>query len=145
MLLLVPIQIDPRNFGAGPIFGDGIIILEDITKVMGVVFTNIFNTKAIYNEIESDRAPFVAPEARGGDCLVVTSSIYEIGKEVIGELARFHKAKEAFAYLEVYSPVTRKLMEIIFTNKSLWDIQQENTCVFAAIKGGAQVEVRYAE
>ena len=45
------------------------MFLEDITKVMGMVFTNIFNTKVIYNETESDGAPFVAPKARRDNIL----------------------------------------------------------------------------
>ena len=75
LLLVFPTQIDSCKFGAGPIFGDDIIFLEDILKLMGVVFPKIFNTKVIYDEIESDRAPFVAPEDRGGECFVVAISI----------------------------------------------------------------------
>ena len=47
-LLIVPIQINSRKFGAGPIFCDSIMFLEDTTKVTGVAFTNIFNNKVIY-------------------------------------------------------------------------------------------------
>ena len=50
LLLVVPIHINYHKFGAGSIFSDGIMFLEDIMKVMGVVFTNIFNTKVIYDE-----------------------------------------------------------------------------------------------
>ena len=44
-----------------PIFIDSVMLLEDITEVMGMAFDNILNTKVIYNETESDGAPFVAP------------------------------------------------------------------------------------
>ena len=50
MLLVVPIQIDSQKFGAGLILVDGIMLLEDITEVMVVVLTDIFNTKVVYNE-----------------------------------------------------------------------------------------------
>ena len=49
-LLLFPIEVDDRKFVAGPIFGDGVIFLEDIAEVMGVAFANIFNTKVIYDD-----------------------------------------------------------------------------------------------
>ena len=142
MLLLSPIQIDSRKIGAIPIFGDGIMFLEDTTKVMGVLVTNILHIKVINDETENDRAPFVAPEAGGGKHLVVASRVDALDKEVIGNLSRLRKSVDAFAFIEVYPPVMRKGVEIIFMNKFLQDIRQANTCVFAATKGGAQVEAR---
>ena len=117
MLLVVTIQIYSCKFGACPIFGDGIMFLEDIPKLMGVVFTNISNNKFIYDEIEIDGAPFVTPSAQNGDRLVVARSIEAFGEDIIGELAIFQKAVDVFACIEVYPPVTRKLVEIVFENK----------------------------
>ena len=75
LLLVVPIEVDDRKFVAGPIFGDGVIFHEDITEVMGMAFANIFNTQVIYDETESDGAPFVAPEVRSGERFIIAVSM----------------------------------------------------------------------
>ena len=106
LLLVLTIHIDYRKFGSGTIFSDVIMFLEDITKVMGVVFTKVFKNKVIYDETEIDRAPFMVPESRGGERLVVARKIEALGEEVIGKLAGLRKAVDAFAYLEVYPPFT---------------------------------------
>ena len=118
-LLVVPIQTNYRKFGAVPIFGDSILFFKNITKVIGVVFTIVFNTKVIYHETESFRAPFVTLEARGVECLVVARIIEALCEEVIGNLVILWKAVYAFSYIELYPPLTRKVVEIIFENKFL--------------------------
>ena len=99
------------------------MFLEDTTKVMGVVFANIFNTEVIYDDTESERSPFKAPESRNGELFVVSSIVEALGEEVIGNIARLQKAVDVFTYLEVYPPFTRKSVDFIFENKFLWDIR----------------------
>ena len=110
-----------------------------------MVFNNIFNNKVIFDDIESERAPFVAPDTKGGDRLVVAIRIEALHEDVIGDIYRLWKAVDTFSYLEVYPPFTRKVVDIIFENKFIQDIRQTNTRVFSAIKGGSQVEVRDVE
>ena len=45
---------------------------EDVAKVIGVAFVDVFYAKVVNDEAEEDRAPLVAPEAWGGGTLVVT-------------------------------------------------------------------------
>ena len=103
--MVVPIEVDTRKFVAGPIFGDGEVFFEDIAEVMGVVFANILNAKVIYYETEIDWAPFVAPEARRDESLVVAGSMEAIGEEIIGKLSRLPKPIDALAYLKLYPTV----------------------------------------
>ena len=85
-----------------------------------MAFVNIFNTKVIYNDTESDGATFVAPEASPGEILIVAGRINALGKDIIGELIRLRKTADAFVYLEVNLTVARKLAEIVFENKFFW-------------------------
>ena len=39
---------------------------------MVIAVANIFNTKVVDGEVEEDRAPFVAPNARSGGALVLS-------------------------------------------------------------------------
>ena len=55
-----------------PFFSDIIVLFEVISKVMGMVVANRFNTKVINDEDEDDRAPFVAPNTGSGGALVLS-------------------------------------------------------------------------
>ena len=105
-----------------------------------MAFTNIFNTKIIYYETESDGAPFVAPEARRGERLIVARSIEFLGEDIIGKLPRLRKTVYAFAYLEVYPTTAIKLVEIVCENSFFLDIRKADMRVIIEIKRGAQVE-----
>ena len=48
---------------------------EDVAKVIGVDFVNVFYAEVVNDYIEEDWAPLVAPEAWGGRTLVVTSLV----------------------------------------------------------------------
>ena len=48
---------------------------KDVTKVIGVVFVNVFYAEVVDNEAEEDWDPLVAPEAWGGPTLVLTRNV----------------------------------------------------------------------
>ena len=102
---------------------------------MGVVFANIVNTKFIYYEIESEGVPFVEPEASCGDILVVAGIIEALGEEIIGDLSRLWKVVDAFAYLKLHPTVWSKLVEIVFENKFLRDIQKAKRAYSQLLRG----------
>ena len=58
---VIPLEVDSSVQIALPIFGDVIVFLEGIAKVLGMHFTDIFNTKVVNNEAEEDRTPVVTP------------------------------------------------------------------------------------
>ena len=106
-----------------------------------MVFANISNSKVIYYETESDGAPFVAPEARHGESLVVAGSMEDLGEDIIGKISILRKTIDALAYIKVHPNVARKIMEIVFVNEFFWDNQKAYTRELAAIKRGAQIKV----
>ena len=58
---VVPGEVYAGESGSGPVLGEFIVIKEDVAKVVGVAFANVFDSKVIDNESEEDRAPLVAP------------------------------------------------------------------------------------
>ena len=73
--------------GARPVLGYFIILEEDITKVIGVAFVDVFYVEVVNDYAEEDWAPLVAPEAWGGGTLVVTRLVGAFFKEFVGKHA----------------------------------------------------------
>ena len=69
---VLPLGIDADVQVTLPVFSDFIVLFEGISKVAGMAVTNIFNNKVVNDEVEDDRAPFVAPKTRSGGAFVVS-------------------------------------------------------------------------
>ena len=46
-VFVVPGEVDAGKSGAGPVLGEFIVIKEDVAKVVGVAFANIFDAEVI--------------------------------------------------------------------------------------------------
>ena len=44
---MVPGEVDAGELGAGPVLGDFIMLEEDVVKVIGVVFVDVFFAKVV--------------------------------------------------------------------------------------------------
>ena len=80
---VVPGEFDAGKSGAGPVLGEFIVLEEDVAKVVGMAFANIFDAKVIDNESEEDWAPLVAPYARAGGELIVTCLVEAWPEELV--------------------------------------------------------------
>ena len=58
---VIPLEVDAGIQISLPIFGDVVVFLEGIAKVLAMPFNDIFNTKVFNNEAEDDRTPVVTP------------------------------------------------------------------------------------
>ncbi len=58
-------QGDAPVQGAVPVFTDGKVLFESIYEVVGMFFTNIFDSKIIDQEGDLDRSRDVLPKAGG--------------------------------------------------------------------------------
>jgi hypothetical protein len=83
-LVVVPFDINTHKFITGHVVLDSMESLEKIKEVVEVFDSNIFCAKVINNEAELDGTPFVAPETRGGFCLIVAFSQKARSEEIIG-------------------------------------------------------------
>ena len=74
-LVVVSFEVDARKISPIPVFCDGVTFLEGVTQMFGVSFTNILNDKIVDDEAECDGTPFVAPQTRCGEALVVSRGL----------------------------------------------------------------------
>ena len=44
---MVPGEVNSGESGAGPVLGEFIVLEEDVAKVVGVAFANVFDTEVI--------------------------------------------------------------------------------------------------
>ena len=58
-LSVIPLKVDASIQTTLPIFSDDVVFLEGIAYVVGMTFTDLFNTKVVNNEAEEDGTPFV--------------------------------------------------------------------------------------
>ena len=68
-----------------PVFGDGVMRLDGVAKVKGVLFADIFDTEVVNDEGEHDGSPLVAPKARSAFTLVVAFVGETLSEEGLGE------------------------------------------------------------
>ena len=68
---VVPIHVHSNVACSGPIDGADIVFVENLGKMVGVFFADIFYAKVVNAEGEEDGAPIVLPEARCGRALMV--------------------------------------------------------------------------
>ena len=46
---VVPVEVDAGETGAGPVLGDIVVLKEDVVKVVGVAFANVFDAGVVYD------------------------------------------------------------------------------------------------
>ena len=77
VLGVVPIHVHPNVAHSGPINGADIVFVENLGKMVGVFFANIFYAKVVDAEGEGDGAPIVSPEARRGSRALMVAMFVE--------------------------------------------------------------------
>ena len=70
--LIIPVKVNSEVALSLPIIGDGVMLLGDGHEVLGMLFTNIFYSKAVNGKREADWASGVCPET-GGKCTLPVS------------------------------------------------------------------------
>ena len=108
--------------------------------MMGVLLSNIFDSKVVHNEAESDGYPFVETYYRGDERLIVSFSIESFGWEIIGELSVLGKAIDTFPDFKIDPTVTCKVMEVVLVGESFRDFSEAYTCTFKMIERSYQVK-----
>ena len=97
-LVIVPLKIDTGVVRACPILVDFIVFDEDVMKVVGVAFADVFDAKTIHYKAEWDGTPLVTPEGGGSGALVVSVGVGALFEELVGEHAQLRKAINSAAY-----------------------------------------------
>ena len=113
--------------------------------MMGVSLVNIFNSKVVHNESEIDGSPIVAPEVRGGECMIVSCSVEVFGEDIVGNISILGKAIDTFPNFEIDPTVLCKITEVIFVDEFFRDVGEEETYIFTTIERISQVKKNYVE
>ena len=59
------------------------MFFNDVTYVVGVAFSDIFNVEVVNGETKKDGSPFMVPEAGSGFSLVVYGYIEAFSKDMV--------------------------------------------------------------
>jgi hypothetical protein len=119
---VVPFDVNTCKFVASHVELDTVELLENIAEMVEVFKPNILHLKVINNQTELDETPFVALEAWGGFCFVISFSKKVGSDEIIGKNAGLGKAITALAIFEVNPTVTISTLEFVLLNEFCQDI-----------------------
>ena len=111
---VVPCEIYACKFGAGPVGGDFVGLLQGRKEVVGVLSSLELDAEVIHDEDKKDRSPLVPPKAGCDETLVIAMFGEAFGELVVGQLSCLFKAVGAFVYFKIYPTVVCEESEVIF-------------------------------
>ena len=86
-LVVVPVEADSTIKFAVPVDVQGVMFLESFEQVVGMLFSDIFDTEVIYDEGKTDGTGDVFPQAWGVGYFVVPMLGEALGEELVGEFS----------------------------------------------------------
>ena len=81
--VVVPCDVYSCKFGAGPIRGDFIVVLQCREEVICMSFALVLDSEVVDDKDEKNWAPLVSPQSRCGLALVVSVCCQAFGEEVV--------------------------------------------------------------
>ena len=87
----------------------------------------------------------MAPQAGGGEGLVVSLGFEAFASLVVGEASSLGQAINTFVNFKVHPPVADEEGELVCVDKLLGDISQLDSHIFGAIKRSSKVKVADVE
>ncbi len=138
---VVPFKCHAGKVGTTNFLRDFVVLFESLAKMIQVGITNVLNGKVVDNECKHDGAPFVAPEPRGGGCLVVVEFGKAVSEEFVGKDACLGETVHSTAHFEVDPGVTGNLVELVLVDEFLGDVCKLDADVLWPVKQGVQIEV----
>ncbi len=119
---VVPFKCHAGKAGAVDFLRDFIVLFESLAKMIQVGIANVLDGKVVNNECKHDGASFVAPEPRGGGCLVVVEFSKAVSEEFVGKDACLGETVNATVHLKVDPEVVGKLVELVLVDEFLGDV-----------------------
>ena len=90
--------------------------------MLGMLFSDIFDAKVVYNKDGHDGSPFVLPEVRGGGCFIIPSFVEVGAKEIIHQCSTLPETLSTSDNFKVDPTIVCVVGEIVLIKKTLWDI-----------------------
>jgi len=127
--------------GAGPIGGCRVLETEDVQQVLGVCFTNAFDTEIIDDQRESDGVIFVL-EQSGGVSGGHVAMLFEMNNEfVVCDFAGARKAAHATSDFEAEATIVDEMMEVAAVHDLFRCIRDGHAHAFAIFDRGVKTEI----
>ena len=73
--------------------------------MMDMSLVNVFYSKVVHYEAESDGSPLVVPDARGVKCVIVSRSVEACSEYIIGKTSILGEAIDTFHRFKIDPPV----------------------------------------
>jgi hypothetical protein len=138
---VVPFEHHTGKAGAVNFLRNFVVLFESLAKVLQMGITNLLDGKVVDNKCRHDGAPFVAPEPRGGDCLVVAKFSKAISEELVGKDACLGETVHSTAHFKVDPGVVGNLLELVLVDEFLGDVSKLDVDVLWSVKQGIQIKV----
>ncbi len=138
---VVPFKCHTSKVGAVNFLRDFVVLLESLATMIQMGIADILDGKVVDNECKHDGAPFVAPEPRGGGCLLVVKFGKAVLEEFVGKDACLGETVHATAHFKVDLGVTGKLVEFVLVSEFLGDVRKLDADVLWPVEWGIEIEV----
>ena len=138
---IVPRNCKSTEEGTGPVYGNGVQLLEGLDEVVGVLLADILHPKVVEEEGDSDGLVAVLPERRSSG----NRGESKMGKvrfePVFGNVDGLFEDGHAFSYLEVKPAVGTECAEVVLVNDFVRDTGHREFHVLVAGHGGTIVKI----
>ena len=118
---IVPVNGESAEEGTSPVDGDGVEFLEGLDEVVGVLFSDVFDTKVVYNEGEEYGFGVVIPQCWGSGYRGETELDEVSFESVVGDATGLLEAGHAFLDLKVDPAVGTQSVEAVLFSDFVWD------------------------
>jgi hypothetical protein len=138
---VVPFQCHTGEAGAVNFLRDFVVLLESLAKMIQVGIANVLDSKVVDDECKHGGVPLVAPETRGGGCLVVVKFNKAVLEKVVGKDACLGETAHATVHFKVDPGVLGKLVELVLGIEFLGDVRKLDADILWPVKQGVEIEL----
>ena len=82
---IVPVEVYACKIFAFPVHGDGIVSLQKLLEILGMLLADIFNPKVVNYQDELDMLPCVSPQPGISSGFIVACLLQSGTEEIVGE------------------------------------------------------------
>ena len=142
VFVIIPVQVDTTESFAIQVDVNFLaMVAEALDEMVGVFFSNVFDTEVINDETKSDGAPCVTPDARGVAYRCIAIATEETDQLFFGKNADMGKTIHSLADLYIYFSVVDNVSEFVVHNVFLGDGVDGDEHVFVIVHWCAKIVV----
>eukprot|EP00978_Attheya_sp_CCMP212_P021679 scaffold63644_cov46-Attheya_sp.AAC.4 len=117
--------------------GDGVLGAEACKEVLGMFFSDIFDTKTVNNQTECDGSCFMGEETWGALGLVVSRGLEVFDEAGVGKDAGLGQAIHAFSDFNNNVAIMDEWGKMVLFHNTFWNVFYWDTHIFRSFHGSA--------